>query len=369
MKTHLIIDIRSLLPKNPPTGIPEYTKQLLNALFLFCPDTLNKKNVRVSLFSSGKEMPDLSFLDPYARSFLHIHLATSNRFLNTRLALFSRPTLDFTPNAQGNRTVFFAPNLNLFPLRPQTKLVTTFHDLSYERYPELLKPKERFWHSFIDPRAIARRSDALIAVSESTKQDIIDRYAIAPEKIHVVYSGISPEFKKQPTTDDRRPTTILYVGSLEGRKNIKTLVRAFQLLKRRIKNVRLLLAGQGKIAMKDKSILFLGPVSNEKRLELYQNASLFVYPSLFEGFGFPPLEAIACGVPVITSLTSSLPEAVGNAALMVNPHKARELADAMEALLTDEELRARYIKKGFEQLKKFTWQKTAQETLDVLLKA
>ncbi len=367
---HLIIDIRSLLPKNPATGIPEYTKQLVSHIVENFGKNLRERNAKITLFSSGKERPDLSFLYPFRAYFSDFHLPYPNRLLNASLKFFSYPALDSFFGGKRGQTIFFAPNLNLFPVSRGVKIVTTFHDLSYERYPELLSPKERFWHSFIKPRAIASQADAIIAVSESTKQDLVDIYGIAPAKIHTIYSGVGEEFKPNPLTE--KGPVILYLGSVEGRKNIATLIHAFSILKRMSshKNTTLIIAGPGFLSKKvrpHRDISFLGTVSNEKRLQLYQEASLFVYPSFFEGFGFPPLEAMSCGVPVITSFCASLPEATGKAALAVNPHKAHEFAGAMDALLTDRKLSDYYIKRGLEQVKKFSWQKTAKETLDVLL--
>ncbi len=369
-KRHLIIDIRSLLPKNPATGIPEYTKQLVSHVVENFGKNLRERNARITLFSSGKERPDLSFLSPFRANFSDFHLPYPNRLLNAGLKFFSYPTLDSFWDSKRGQNIFFAPNLNLFPVSRDVKLVSTFHDLSYERYPELLSPKERFWHSFIKPRAIASRADAIIAVSESTKQDVVDIYGIAPTKIHTIYSGVGKEFKPNPLTE-KKPA-ILYLGSVEGRKNIATLIDAFDILKQMPdhKDTTLIIAGPGTLSKKirpRRDISLLGAVSAQVRRELYEQASLFVYPSFFEGFGFPPLEAMACGVPVITSLSSSLPEAVGKAALTVNPHKAREFAEAMHALLTDRKLSDYYIKRGLEQVKKFSWQNTAQKTLDVLL--
>lgn len=375
--THLIIDIRSLLPKNPPTGIPEYVKQLLTAMFFHYRELLVKKRFVVTLFSSGREQPDLQFLASYKQGFTHRHVTLSNRLLNAAFFLAHLPPIEPLALTQEHRTckdiIFFAPNINLFPLKKSTRLITTFHDLSYERYPELLTPKEWWWHIAINPKQIARRTDHLIAVSHSTKQDLETLYGIPQKNISVIYSGISRELRKtEHTPKDVAHKTIFYLGSLEGRKNIPLLTKAFTLLKKRLrdKNVRLVLAGPGNGAKpyaRDASIVLLGKITAEKRQELYKRASLFVYPSLFEGFGFPPLEAMASGVPVVTTHSSSLPEAVGDAALLTHPRKAHELAQTMEILLTDKTLREHYIKKGLERSMLFSWEKTAKETLNILI--
>lgn len=382
---HLIIDVRSLLPSNAPTGIPEYTKQLLFAMF-FVLGQKKRQSLKITLFSSGREAPDLTFLNSYRRQFTHTHIPLPNRLLNLSFKLFSFPHIEtLIARAQKTKpdihTIFFAPNLNLFPLSPHTKLVITFHDLSYERYPELLKRRERWWHWLVNPCAITSRANTIIAVSRSTKDDLIDLYGVSEKKMSIVYSGISQTFRKSASSLKTKNVryakggvlrrqnrkTILYLGSQEGRKNIACLLAAFALVKKKLP-VRLILAGPpDNTIFAYKDILQLGVVKGQKRLALYQKADLLVYPSLFEGFGFPPLEAMACGVPVIASFTSSLPEATGDAAFLINPHNAGELARAMETMLADERLRMHFIQKGLKRVKQFQWERTAQETLKILL--
>lgn len=361
MKT-LIIDIRPLLPKHSPGGVPEYTRELLKAMF----GAISEDNIpcRAILFSSGKEKPKLQYFEKYRNLYQHEHIFIYNQALNFSFKFFQFPEIDTFLKRKydikrDEKITVFAPNINLLPLSSNARLVATFHDLSFRRYPFFLKRKESLWHRSISPQTFAGRADEIIAVSASTKEDLVRLYGINPQKIHVIYSGIGEEFEQRKLeTGNRKLKTILYLGSLEGRKNIEALKRAFTLAKDRLrsKNLKLLLAGPPHQT-----------VSAQERLKLYQHASLFVYPSVFEGFGLPPLEAMASGVPVITSHTSSLPEAVGDAAVMVNPHRVYELARAMEELLTDEGLRAHYIKKGHERAKQFTWQNTAEQTLDVLL--
>jgi len=168
---------------------------------------------------------------------------------------------------------------------------------------------------------------------------------------------------------------ILYFGTIEPRKNLIGLIKAFELLKD--KSIKLVIAGTKgwlyqdifKIASQSKrkkDIIFTGFVKEEDKPYLYNLAQSFVYPSFFEGFGFPPLEAMACGIPTIVSANSSLPEVVGDAALMVNPKNIDELAWAMEESLVNNQLRERLIKKGLTQAQKFSWQRCAQQTLKVL---
>lgn len=364
MKTYLIIDARSLLPTIPHSGIPEYTRQLLGELV----PLLEKTSITPIFFSSGKHKANLPAI---AKSARHIHIPASNRLLNARIALSGQPTIENlvfarVKRAPHSRVVVFAPNINLLALEKDTKLVTTFHDLSFEYYPELLSKKEWWWHKLVKPRAIAKRSQTIISVSRSTTNDLKKLYGIPDKNIRTIYSGVGKECK--PEKKKREKQTILYMGSLQGRKNKETILKAFALLKANpsTKQATLVLAGQaGKI--EHRGVKTHGRVSAKERLSLYQSATLLIYPSLFEGFGFPPLEAMACGLPVIASYTSSLPEALKGAALYSNPHNARELAEAMALLLNDTKLQRYYKQKGYETVKYFSWQKTAKETLQVLL--
>ena len=175
----------------------------------------------------------------------------------------------------------------------------------------------------------------------------------------------------------------MYLGALEPRKNILGILKAFSFLKSSSqipKDSALVIAGPlgwlytgilkfCKSSPYRESIHLIGPVEETDKARLYSLAKVFVYPSFFEGFGFPPLEAMTAGVPVITSNISSLPEVVGGASLMVNPYNIKEIAEAMKSLFLDQNLRDFYIKKGFEQVKKFSWRKTAEQTLKVITMA
>lgn len=170
---------------------------------------------------------------------------------------------------------------------------------------------------------------------------------------------------------------VLFLGTIEPRKNIEAVIRAFDKASYEFPSYELLLAGgkgwnnkgiyeiHNKLKNKDK-IRFLGYVEHEEKPALYKLASLFVFPSIYEGFGLPPLEAMACGTPVITSNASSLPEVVGDAGLMVNPYNINELVEAMKVMLSDAELRQRFIEKGLARAQKFTWERCAEKTLELI---
>ncbi len=409
------IDIRALL-EGRHTGVEEYTINLLRRLFMMG-DSRNKYLLFISGQKSSKLKSSIlrssaiaedgqislrrqsygaSATKPYLKTqnyenILLEHLRVPNRLLNLSFKVFSRPHLD---KLLSGVNVFWAPNINLVPTSKGCKKVVTFHDLSFVRYPEFFSLKRRLWHKFINPRKLAQEADRIIAVSESTKQDLVELYKIKPEKINIVYSGIGKKFKVKSSKlkvqkikkKYRLPDKfILFLGTIEPRKNLIGLIRAYELLRGKTHKLtnsqihKLIIAGTKgwlyedifKIARQSKyskDIIFTGFIEDEDKPYLYNLASLFVYPSFYEGFGFPPLEAMACGLPTITSNVSSLPEIVGDAGIMVDPYKPGELALAMEMILSDGELRQRLSEKGIEQAKKFSWKESAKSTLNTLLK-
>jgi glycosyltransferase involved in cell wall biosynthesis len=228
-----------------------------------------------------------------------------------------------------------------------------------------------------------KKADIIIAVSYSTKRDIINYFEIKEEKIKVVYPGVESRFRpirniKEYRLRNNLPSKmILNVGTLEPRKNVVTLIKAFKKLRKLgFKNYKLVIAGDKgwlykpifdeiKSSGLQKEVLFLGCVKDEDLPILYNCADVFVYPSFYEGFGFPPLEAMACGIPVITSNTSSLPEVVDNAGIMVDPDDVNSLCNAMYNVLKDKELWHQMSKKGLERAKLFSWKETAKKILEI----
>jgi glycosyltransferase involved in cell wall biosynthesis len=228
-----------------------------------------------------------------------------------------------------------------------------------------------------------KKADAIIADSHSTRRDIIEFFKVDEKKIKVIHLGVESRFRPISNVEGYRtrnnlPTKmILNIGTLEPRKNVVTLIRAFKRLQGRgFKNYVLIIAGEKgwlykkifeeiKSSGMERSIRLLGVVRDEELPLLYNCADLFVYPSLYEGFGLPPLEAMACGVPIITSNTSSLPEVVGNAGIMVDPNDIESLSDEMYRVLEDKELKHRMSRDGLKRSKMFTWEKTVNDVIKV----
>ena len=242
----------------------------------------------------------------------------------------------------------------------------------------MIRHHDKIFHYF------KKKASLIIAVSENTKIDVMKYLNVPEKKIRVIYHGVEKEFQKIEDGEYLKHRLrgigidypyIFYLGTLEPRKNVERLIEAFiQLKKRNQINEKLVISGiKGwghqsifdKVASSgiEKEIIFTGFVPNEFLPFLYNGASAFVYPSLYEGFGLPVLEAMACGVPVVTSNVSSLPEVAGDAAILLNPYSVDELADGIWRILSDEDLRNSCITKGIERAKSFTWERCAMETL------
>lgn len=273
---------------------------------------------------------------------------------------------------------FIPPQYARFPT------VITVHDLAFLLYPRFLTHDSAQYYGQVD--LAAKQAKHIIAVSESTKRDTVRLLGVPESKISVIYEAAHPLFT--PVTNeqtlDRVRTKynlindfILFVGTIEPRKNLPNLLRAFKRLRDNYKSQAVLaIAGnRGWLADEVDTVLdelklgdavrFLGGVPNEELVYLYNAAKVFVFPSIYEGFGLPPLEAMACGTPVIVSKVSSLPEVVGDAALLINPEDVEELTVNMWRVLSDNNLRAEMRAKGLKRAAKFSWERAARETLKV----
>jgi glycosyltransferase involved in cell wall biosynthesis len=371
------IDIRVLGAKGK-TGIQEYTENLLAALLPLDP------SIEFKLFYSSYKipLPGYSWLElPNVR----VHqFRLPNRLLLYASRAFNYPKLD---RWMGGVDVFFSPHFLITALSPSVRRVTAFHDLSFEQFPEFFSRKQWMWHRFVSPAWQARFSDQIISVSESTKHDLVKHYHIDPSRIMPVHSGVNSQFRLLPLSEiqefrDRHQLPsrfILYFGTFEPRKNIRGLIQAFTAFKKIPGNetVELVLAGasgwldaeiysEAKKSSASPYIHIRNNIAENDRVGFYNAASVFIYPSFFEGFGFPALEAMASGTPVIASSTSSLPEVVGEAGMLVNPYNLSELTKAIHCVFHEEGLAQKMREKGLERAQKFTWEQTARKTLDIL---
>jgi alpha-1,3-rhamnosyl/mannosyltransferase len=258
---------------------------------------------------------------------------------------------------------------NLLRRAPRrAKLTATIHDLTCWLMPEVHTPGNvKADREFAD--RILRRADRLIAVSENTRQDAIRVLGIAPDRIQTIYSGVGESYFDAVPTRRARPYA-LYVGTIEPRKNLDTLLDAWALLKPSLRGeFDLLIAGprgwgsDQTLPRIQKEAAYLGYVPEGDLPGLTAGATVFIYPSLYEGFGFPVAQAMAAGAPVVTSNNSSLPEVTGDAAILIDPRSASEIASALTRLFESEALRMELGARGRKRAELFRWEKCATESL------
>ncbi len=266
-------------------------------------------------------------------------------------------------------------------------MVLTIHDLSFKLFPRTHSLRNVIWTRSLVPVSV-RRSARIIAVSNNTKLDLIRLMNVSNRKVEVIHEGVSGEFTPNPGPDDKQALDrygivkpyLLFVGTLEPRKNINLLIKGFDKITNDFPDVHLVLVGRrGWMAqaifdeLEQRELLgkvhITGYVREPDLPALYRGASALIYPSLYEGFGLPPLEAMASGTPVIVSRGSSLPEVVGDAGLYVNPLDSGELAVKIKEVLGDAGLAASLKEKGLRRAALFTWKNAAARTLDILREA
>ena len=272
--------------------------------------------------------------------------------------------------------LLFSPG-NIAPLwKPRgTKFVTTIHDLSFWYFPEPYSKMFRAYYSLVIPRII-KISDAVLTLSEDERGKMIERFPYAREKIHIVRGCLNEKFLQCLPHPEKDPA-ILFVGSLNWRKNYHGAIAAFCRIMDRIPHRLVIVGGSNQIFKEDlrvkgllakipsEKIEFKGYLDESELFELYRRASLFVFPSFYEGFGFPPLEAMACGCPVIASRTPSLMEVCGDAAYYVDPYDVEGIAEGIFRVLSDEGLRESLICKGLERARFFSGERSVSALLRI----
>lgn len=376
-------------------GIGRYTRELVSALLA------TDRSHHYTLFAAVGDLPD----DRWSREVDRLQAIRGSR-----LAIRSVPVSDEwlarlwhrlrlpipVELIAGRLDVFYSPDFTLPPTRPDAHTLLTVHDLSFMHHPDAFVPPLRRYLERVVPRSIGR-ADIVLADSSHTRSDLMELFDVPPGKIRVITPGVDSRFRPDSPADSRNPDSelqglrerygvgdepyILSVGTLQPRKNYVRLIEAFSRMKATGESndgtpspMQLLIAGgRGWLyeeildaADKHDGVRVLGFVDDEDLPALYREAELFAFPSLYEGFGLPVLEAMACGVPVICSNTSSLPEVAGNAALLFDPLDVEELSAAMAHGLEDEALRQRMTERGLAQAARFTWQRSAQQLLDAI---
>lgn len=303
------------------------------------------------------------------------------------LSLFPRMIKDslFLSSTKEKFDLVHKPNATAFLFPVKWHKVITIHDLAALHITSLSNPLHRTFYREAVKQSI-QQADAIITPSEFTRRDVIDTFNILPQKVVTIYSGINPFFLQRENKNQNNFIKnynlnhfILTVGTIEPRKNLVTLIKAFEIAKKRGIPHKLVIVGKKGWLWKDiikrierssylRDIVMTDYVSNNTLRSLYKNADCFVYPSLFEGFGFPVLEAMACGCPVITSNVSSLGEIAKNAAITFGPYDTEGYAREIIRIINDKNQRQNMISKGFLRAAEFSWEKTARQTLKLYKK-
>jgi glycosyltransferase involved in cell wall biosynthesis len=368
----IAIDIRTI--NKPRSGVGYYVTNLIQKL-----QEIDKDNDYCLISNNGEYKNTF-----HAQSNFENHttcISNENHLVGDLWESFYLPRL----LEKKNVSVFHGPAFMVPLIKRNMGTVVTIHDIVSFIMPDTIPMKYAFYMRNLI-KLVSRKADRIISVSESTKNDLVKWLDVPEEKITVVHQAVSEAFHPATNGDGGadmrrrfgiRGRYMLFVGNLEPRKNLLHLMEAFALARERLGGpVQLVICGKkgwlysgilktyGRIRRGD-DILITDYVNEKDLLGLYQNAEMFVFPSRYEGFGMPALEAMACGAPVITSNTSSMPEITGSAAIMVNPSDVGEISEAMIKVANSESLRSELREKGLKQAKLFSWTNTARETLDV----
>jgi glycosyltransferase involved in cell wall biosynthesis len=281
--------------------------------------------------------------------------------------------------------VYHAPHYVL-PAGVRCRAVVTIHDCIHLMFPQYLPNKAAYAYARASMWAAARRSDCILTVSEASKRDILHFFDVPPEKIVVVYNAIDEHFWETPAEEDVARVReryqldhefVLYVGNIKPHKNLVRLIEAFAEFRRGgFESVKLLIIGDeiSKLpALRravhrhklHKHVRFLGYLPDRTLAILYRLATVFVFPSLYEGFGLPPLEAMASGTPVVTSNVSSLPEVAGDAAMLVDPYDVDSIVEGLRRVVTDRALAGELRRRGLERAREFSWARSVEKTRQV----
>lgn len=372
----IFIDVRSLYAAII-SGVPEYARLMIKSLAAEAP------NEEFLFFAnqSGKRAGGYPLENEVAGKWLNY--GVPNKIWSTASRLFNLPKIDKIVPAD----VYWSPHLDILSFKNPRKHVLTIHDLSFVLYPEFFTRKKNFWHWRQNYEKQIREAGRIVAVSEFTRRSIIERFGIEEKRIICIYPGVNDRYR-EPEPDEKRIQEfreakgvdfpfLLQVGTLEPRKNAIGTIRAFNLLKQqeRFRNLRLILVGakgwlyEQILAEAEDSpfrgdIVIWGRAAEDDLFMLYHLASAFVYPSFFEGFAFPCLEAQACGTPVVTSDRGPMPEVLGESAVLVNPWKTYELALAIERILVENKTKERLVAAGRKNAERFRWGEAAEKLLE-----
>ncbi len=371
----IFIDIRSL-DTNQVTGVPEYIRLVTEQLLREAPQ--EQYVFFANSFSRRLEKTDL--LQKYRGDWLNPGIP--NRIFDLTNRFLSLPKIDSIAPAD----VFYSPHFNILSFKDPRKHFLTIHDISFVHYPEFFSRRKRLWHWQQNFKKQIEDAGQIITNADYTRNDLINTFKLDERRVKRIYAGVNPFYEKIPKNDfgllkfrndkSLKKPFLLSVGTLEPRKNAIATIRAFNHLKKSpiFRDFELIIVGSNgwlydKILKEAAgspsrdSIKLWGKATPQEVLYLYNLTSVFVFPSFFEGIGFPPLEAQACGAPVVASNRSSLPEMLEDSALLVDPWKIGEISLAIEEIVKNPTLKERIVEKGLKNAARFRWQDTARELL------
>lgn len=344
-------------------GLGTYVRELKNAL-----DNITPPN-RMLYFEVGQDRDNtkpkriLTRLNTLYRDLIWLNFILPLQLKRKKVDVIHMP-------------VFYAPVIKV------CRTVVTIHDMIWFDHPEYFPIWQRHFMKMFVPIA-AKKADAIITVSDSTKKDIIQKLGIQPEKISVTHLGIAKQFGIIDETEVLKTKSkyglhkyVLVVGSVEPRKNLERILQAFKNISIMYPDLLFVHVGSGmwnsESVFKEvkrlglgNSVRFIWHASQKDLAALYNGALFLAFPSLYEGFGLPVIEAMSCGCPVITSTLSSLPEIAGDAAILVDPYNTSQITQAMELILSEDSIRKEYSRKGIARAHEFSWEKCAQSTLKI----
>ena len=337
------IDIRALA-NSQMSGIGHYLYHGLQNIL--AADTENQ----YYLFSSGWNEKNYDWLPLHQTNVIRVHLKIPNKLLNLGLSL---PGLvDIIKKIPAPLDLFWLPNLNFFQTQSQTPLILTIHDLSFLHHRDFYSWKRVWWHKLANLRRLIKQARMIMVISENTKRDLVRFFSVAEEKIRKIAPGISTiAIDREQARGLVKPLDLpdkyfLFVGTIEPRKNVSGVIQAFDRFYQKHPEYNLVIAGglgwlYHRILrqMKDRPyIKYLGYVASPLKEALYTCSQGLIWPSFYEGYGFPPLEALSQGVPVITSFKTSLPEILKNQVIYVDPYNVSDIYQALMALGRDDKL-------------------------------
>jgi glycosyltransferase involved in cell wall biosynthesis len=345
---------------------------IINAKFLTQPTTgVQRFAGEISRYIK-KYHPDIVFVAPH--NIIHHKLATElgaqaiGKFTGVLWEQYELPK--FLKTLHNPLLLNLA---NVAPLFYQNQVIT-IHDLGFYTHPEWYSFKFKAFYNFLIPKII-RNSKQIITVSEFSKKEITKHFAVRQDKVEVVYNAVSSSFFSTPSLPTRdQKDYLLAVSSLDPRKNFRHLIKAFNAISGNA--VELYIVGSESKTFADpeiKSLIvqnprikLLGYVTDEQLVQLYQHAKLFIYPSLYEGFGIPPLEAMACGCPTIVSDLDVMKEIFADACHFIDPHDLADLTNSINYILDNKTYRDQLRAKGFETVKRYSWESSAKNVMKVL---